>query len=131
MTKDKLETKFKLSIIQFLDELLCQFPTDNDMILCRILVKDMISESILIKNFIKYISPYKDKIAKRDETFFLEDESIISHITNFKYKSKINKLKVLWNSKTLDDDDKKQIWNWFDFFIIITDKYSEYVNIPS
>ena len=70
MTKDKLEIKFKLSIIQFLDELLCQFPTDNDMILCRILVKDMIPTSILIKNFIIYISPYKDKITKRDETFF-------------------------------------------------------------
>lgn len=124
MSKEKLPKKFKLIIIQFLDELLYQFPKDNDMILCRILVKDMIQDIILIENFIQYILPYKKKISKRDETFFLTDESIISHITNFNYKSKVNKLKILWQSKNLDDDDREQIWKWFDLFIIVSDKYS-------
>ena len=31
--------------------------------------------------------------------------------------------KTLWTSEKIDEDDKKAIWEWFDTFIFLSEKY--------
>jgi hypothetical protein len=113
---------FHTNLISFLDELIEQFPSEADLILIRLFAKDTIQPTLIIHTFIKEILPYKDIIAKRDDTFFLDDNiSIFSTLD----KTKVNHFKVLWKSSTLDDDDRQIIWKWFDTFIFLVEQYQQ------
>ena len=64
--------------------------------------------------------PCTKMIKERNENFFLE-----SNIFDSISKTKVVHFKKLWRSKSLDDDDKKVIWQWFDSFIFLSEKYQK------
>lgn len=124
-TKTNILQTFKSCLVQFLDELITQFPEEADLIVFRILVKDKIAIDDVIKvishTLTKNDNELKNMINQRNEKFFLEHD-FLSGIVDAD-KEKINKFKKLWRSQRLDSDDKEAVWNWLDNFVIICDRY--------
>lgn len=122
MSIQQIIQDFRNNIIIFLDELIEQFPTEANLIIARIFLKDRVSPEIIINAFIKEVMPLKEDIVKRDENVFLNNS--LSLFNSFD-KSTVNHFKVLWKSSVLDEDDRQVIWEWFDLFIHLAEKYQK------
>ena len=121
--------EFKKQLIKFLDELIEQFPTEGDLVILRIFVKDQAPIMDLINHFVSVILPLKDKVKNRDERFFIDNHILMysdpEYTDMYADKDKINYLKNLWTSDYIDSDNKKIIWEWFDMFVNLTEKYKK------
>jgi hypothetical protein len=111
--RTKILTIFKTTLIQFLDELIDQFPSESDLVIARVMISDQIPIADVMNVFSQKIEPYKEKIKERDDKFFLENTSLF---TGANENSVIN-LKKIWSSTKLDTDDREVIWNWIDIFV--------------
>ena len=107
MSEIEILCEFLNGLISFFDELIDQFPTEGDLVIFRIFLKDQIPVEDVIKLFTNTINKDNYKLKKmikdRNETFFLE-ENIFENLS----KSKTLHFKKLWRSGKLDDDDKKK-----------------------
>lgn len=128
MSEIEILTEFKTGLISFFDELIDVFPTEGDLIMIRIFLKDQISIVDVINIFINSLNKddqkFKKMIKDRNESFFLET-SIFDSIS----KSKSVHFKKLWRSGRLEDDDKDIIWKWIDSFVYLADKYIKVKNV--
>lgn len=125
MSEIEIITQFKNSLISFLDELIDQFPNEGDLIIFRIFLKDRIPIVDVINYFVRCILPLKTSIKERDEDFFLNKCTLFESLQSHDNKSKVNKFKTLWRSPSLDDEDKKIVWEWFDSFLYLSEKYQK------
>ena len=124
MSDIQILIQFKKSIISFIDELIEAFPTEPDLIILRIFIKDQISIENVINKFI-YILTKDDKklnndIRDRNESVFLEND-----IFQTLAKTKALNFKKLWLSDNLDEEDKNTIWNWVDSFVVLSNRYAK------
>jgi hypothetical protein len=111
--------RFKNVYMQFIDELLEQFPNEKELIVIRVFFEDQVPVATVADAFIKHVLPHKKIISERDEKFFLEN----NHIFDMLDTGKVLHFKKLWTSPTLDNEDKKIIWTWFDTFCTLVDAY--------
>ena len=122
MSETLILQEFKNNLITFFDELIDQFPTEADLVIIRIFLKDQIPIDEVINIFNNTINKddqkFKKMIKDRNENFFLE-----SNIFDSISKTKIVHFKKLWRSNSLDDDDKQIIWKWIDSFVYLGEKY--------
>ena len=122
MSETLILQEFKNNLITFFDELIDQFPTEADLVIIRIFLKDQIAIATVINIFNNTINKdgqkFKKMIKDRNENFFLET-NIFDSIS----KTKIVHFKKLWRSNSLDDDDKQIIWKWIDSFVYLGEKY--------
>lgn len=123
MTKKEVLSQFKVQLTLFLDELISQFPTEGDLVICRIFMKDQIPIEKVVEDFIHKVMPYKDMITNRDEDFFLNHCTLFSGPSVGENQGTVNRFKTLWRSPALDDDDKEIVWQWFETFIAIVESY--------
>jgi len=123
MSKVKILQEFKTQIVDFFDALIIQFPTDSDLCMLRIFFNNQIDIVKVMNVFIAKLLPIKDVIKRRDVNFFL-GTGAASLFESFD-KSKVNYFKILWQSDSLDDDDRTEIWKWFDLFITLADRYGK------
>jgi len=109
--------KFQRSLVAFFDELVEMFPNE-EFVYLRIMVKDRIPSTQIIKYFVK-VSMDKEimgSIERRDENFFLTNVLF----SNF---SKSDVFKKMW--LTLEEDNKDMFWNWVDAFMKLTENYKK------
>jgi hypothetical protein len=123
MSKIVLLEKFKQLVVQFLDELIKQFPTESDLVIVRTMIDCQMPIDLLLNEFIKRVYPFREHIKNRNDKFFLEEIKLFEGANN----SKVVKFKELWLSEHLDQDNKDMIWSYFDIFITIMTKYEEIV----
>ena len=128
MSETEIIKQFKNSIISFLDELIGQFPNEGDLVIFRIFLKDRIPIVDIMNYFVRCILPLKDIIKERDEDFFLNKCTLFESVTGQTDKNKVNRFKTLWRSPSLDEEDRKIIWTWFDSFVYLTEKYQKSKN---
>lgn len=114
--------KFKESIVSFLDELIEQFPDEADVVIFRIFLNDQVDTHFVVQQFTKFLVLHRDEIKNRNEMFFLQNDNIFGSAVG---KDKILHFKRIWTSNRLDNDDKKQIWRWFELFLRHSDRYIE------
>jgi hypothetical protein len=119
MNEIEILTKFKTQLISFLDELIDLIPDDKDLVTLRVFVNDQIPIYDVMKSFITYIYPHKDKVGKREEKFLLSQKNIFISISPETFE----KFKGYWISNYFDDNDRKVIWQWVDLFFKIGDEY--------
>jgi hypothetical protein len=116
--------EFKNNLISFFDELIDLFPTEPDLVIIRIFLKDQIPIEEVINIFNNTINMDNQKFRKmikdRNELFFLE-----SNIFDSISKTKVVHFKKLWRSDQLDDDNKDVIWKWIDSFVYLGEKYAK------
>lgn len=115
--------EFKKQLVIFIDELIDQFPNEGDLIIIRLFISNQVSIKDLIENFILQINKdnqhFRKMIKDRNDTLFLE-YNIFGKIFG---NSKVSHFKKIWRSSSLDQEDKKIIWQWVDTFVYIADKY--------
>lgn len=125
MSEIDILKRFSESLISFLDELICQFPAEGDLVVFRIFVKDMIQSVDIMNYFIVKILPFKGMVVSRDEDFFLNHCTLFDSLQDNKKSDSVIHFKKLWRSASLDKDDKNVIWAWFDSFILLAEKYQK------
>ncbi len=117
-----LLTRFKTLLINFIDELLNWMPNDEELLTTRILVDTQIPMTVLIEKFAEHLLPFKEKIAKRDERFFLDDPQVFGSV---KDQNRILSLKSLWLNPEFTQNDKNNTWRWMDLFVQCVVKYQQ------
>jgi hypothetical protein len=119
--KLKIMKEFREQLVNFLDEIIEQFPTECDFVLIRMFIKDQIPVHDVLGRFIRDILPYKDQVEAKNESFFMENTLLYTggNISS----EKINHFQTLWQSEKLDAEDRETIWNWMFCFIKIADCY--------
>ena len=125
MSEIEILKQFKNTLISFLDELIGQFPAEGDLVIFRIFLKDRVPIENIINYFVLRILPLKKMVDERDEDFFLNKCELFESIQNQEKKCRVNRFKKLWRSEYLDDDDKRVVWEWFDSFIFLSEKYQK------
>ena len=125
MSEIEILKQFKNALISFLDELIGQFPTEGDLVIFRIFLKDRVPIVSVLNYFVLKILPLKKMVKDRDEDFFLNKCELFETIQGTEKKGKVNRFKKLWRSSSLDDDDKRVVWEWFDSFIYLSEKYQK------
>lgn len=121
--KIKVLQEFKSHLVDFFDALIIQFPSNSDLCMLRIFFNNQIDIVKVMNVFIEKLLPLKDIVKKRDCSFFLGDGAGASSLFEGVDKTKVNYFKVLWQSESLDEEDRAEIWKWFDLFIHIAEKY--------
>ena len=115
--------KFKTSMIQFLDELIEQFPQEPSFVLVRIFINDKLPIKDVMGRFMRECLPYKNIVKKRDASFFIYSDFIYEKYVDDVGSDNMGNFRTVWDSDGLDDDDKGAIWDWIELFINLSDKY--------
>jgi len=117
--------EFRKQLVQFLDELIEQFPNEPNFVIMRIFIKDQVPVENVIGRFIRDILPYRQQSVDRDSNFFIEHSFL--YMSNNDRDSvgqdNIDYFVELWNSEMMDDVDRDIIWSWVDIFMEIAHKY--------
>ena len=119
--KMQLMYEFRNQLINFLDELIEQFPEESDLYIIRIFMKDQIPVYDVLGRYIRDLLPLKKIVDKRDESFFLQND--ILYEQSGVAIDKVNNFRQLWLSDKLDDNDREVIWKWMDLLNNISAKY--------
>lgn len=124
MSEIEVLTEFKTQLISFFDELIGQFPLEGDLVVVRLFFANQIPIQDVMNNFNHKINTNDQELRKmiknRNEAFFLEN-NMFENLG----KDKINHIKKIWRSDSLDKEDKEVIWNWIDAFMYLGDKYAK------
>ena len=113
--------EFKQQLVVFFDQLIGLFPTNSDLVIARIFLKDQIPVISIMKLFILRLLPLKEMIYAKDSNFFINNNNLFEELD----MNKVNQFKKIWRSTTLDDDDREAIWKWFFLFITFSEKYQK------
>lgn len=127
--KISLMYDFRTQLLNFLDELINQFPEESDFIIIRIFMKDQVPVYDVLGRFIRDLLPLKKQVDDRNERYFLENT--ILYVQNGIAENKVNHFQELWKSDKLDDDDREMIWQWMDLLNNIgTQYFSKFGYVP-
>lgn len=87
-----------------------------------------VNSTMPIKTFLAEVSPYKEKIFNKDESYFLniEDNSKDDRVNDDEVLSEILRLKDIYSK--LDNQSRSEVWNYFQALIVISE---EYVNLSN
>lgn len=113
-------TEFRKQLVAFLDELIQQFPTETDLIVARIFIKDRANVEDLMGRFIRDILPHRERVQQRDSSFFLEHSLLYSDAAS----DKVDHFQALWKSDRLDEQDRDAVWRWMDVFVRMAQRYA-------
>ena len=116
-----LAIKFRDLIIEFLDELIEQFPEEADFIIARIFIKDQVNPVYIADSFSESLLGHEDIIKRRDERYFIDNDNLFSYFDD----TKVLYFKKIWQSDKLDGDDRQTMWEWMDAFVLLAKKYTE------
>ena len=118
----QLYRQFRDQILNFLDNLIEQFPKEADFVIAKIFIKDKIPVLEVVERFGNNVMKYRDQIMKNDEKFFMVNETLEQKAAAKGNGDYVSKLRELWQSKSLDNDDKETIWDWMRLFIMLYEK---------
>lgn len=116
-----LMNEFRDQLVNFLDEIIDQFPTECDFVLIRMFIKDQVPVCDVMGQFIRDILPLHDHVKKRNDSFFINN-SILYSGGNIN-QDKMNHFKNIWISDQLDDENRDTIWKWMDCLFKIGNRY--------
>lgn len=116
-------SKFNDQILNFLNELSALFPEDKTLKNVYHTVEFMkkTNPREIITQFKAHMYPYKQQILNRDESFFISNTFSDSVVQSSSIYEMI-RIKSIWTSNRLTENDKNCIWNYFKVFIYLIDK---------
>jgi len=119
MDEVKLLQTLHKDLVTFLDSLIESFPEEGDLVIARFAIKDQFPIKDIMEYIIQKLLPLKSNVDSRDNNFFLENNILFEQLED----NKVNHFKKIWISGNLDDEDKDNIWKWFDRFLRIAQYY--------
>ncbi len=122
MNQDRIKVieVFKNNLVNFIEILIEQFPSETDLIIIRTFFLEMCSAVDIINYFSNKLlnDKVKTMIEKQNDQFFIENDTLFSDIKN---KQKVFHFKNVWLTAT--DNQKKSIWQWFNKLVRIAEIY--------
>lgn len=121
-TKIMLMGIFKDNLLDFMTELIIQFPLEADLQI----IKVFFSEVCAVEDIIVYFSnnllkpDIKQMIDTKNDKFFLRNDNLFSGIQN---QTKVFHFKNLWNSSNTQQRD--MIWQWIQKITKLADLYTK------
>ena len=116
-------TAFNNIIFRFVDDLIETFPEENDFKVYKrtFTILKSANAKKMCTMFKNYSYVYREKILKKDESFFIENDytEIKQASTMESVGGIIEKLKEHW--KTLSDENKVKIWQYLATMIQLSD----------
>lgn len=110
-------------LISFFDELIEQFPSEQDFVSIRILISNKsIPMSKFIDMWIIDFERDKDLVKKRDPSFFTVDGGTFSKIGK---ASILESFRRSWKIVHQDKENEDTIWKWMDSLIILIERYKK------
>ena len=123
MSQNKWIDCFNTKFEEFVKDLILLYPDDKDFKMLKnsfnlVKLADIKKPYEL---FQRYSSDFEEYVMKRDESFFLNHDytDVVKDETNFTDEL-IKKLKTYW--KTLNEDNKKVIWDYLTLFFTLKKK---------
>ncbi len=82
-----------------------------------------VNSTMPIKTFLVEVSPYKEKIFNKDESYFLniEDNAKDDRVNDDEVLTEILRLKDIYSK--LDNQSRSEVWNYFQALIVISEEY--------
>lgn len=113
MSSDTSVESFNELMSQFIDELVLTFPDIKTFkkYQSSFLIVRKTNPKMALKEFHESVSPYSDKIMKKDETFFTDDAENIDFVNDLKIAS-------IWN-ESLSENTKNAIWQYMQTLFIL------------
>ena len=121
MSQLTLLIQLKEQLIFFFDELIEQFPQEPDLVIIRIFLKDKIPIVDVMETIVKQLVPLKPMVEIKDDNFFLQHNILFETLD----EKKVNHFKKLWQSGSLDSENRATIWKWFESFIFLAERYQK------
>lgn len=120
--KLKIIQVFHNNLVDFIDSLIEQFPSETDLILVKTFLQQFCSPADIMKYFSKSLLSQEVKVMidKEDEAFFLQNDSLFSDIPN---QQKVFHFKNLW--KNSNTQQKQMMWAWIKKFKRISELYEQ------
>lgn len=106
-------------ILVLKDNMLTRPDEQGDLMMVEFFFERMHVESIM-QHAIKNILPYKKYITNRNQNFFLENKKIFGGLPDDRVEHYAN---LVATSDRLDDDDREEIWEFFDVIISLVELY--------
>jgi len=124
MTEILILKEFKKNLTAFIDELIDQFPVEDDLIALRIFFNDQVDIKKVMETFTHNLNKddqkIKEYIKDNNDSFFIDGFTI-----DYLGEPKNINVKKIWRSPRLDKEDKQVIWKWIDSFVYLSDKYAK------
>ena len=76
-----------------------------------------------IQQFYQYVSPYRNKIINKDESYFRQTDNFKEKITGDDMFKEIIRLTNIYDK--LDDDNKTQMWAYFQALLVLSEEYTQ------
>ena len=122
--QNQILSEFKKTVVQFFDELIGQFPSATDLVVCRVMMNDQVPVRLVMDAFCDKLDDNNGEmrvmIREKNEEFFIERD--IFEVVSGEIGTR---LKKLWVSPMLSDDDRNVIWDWFNSFVFLADKFKK------
>ena len=77
-----------------------------------------------IKQFYQYVSPYKNKIINKDESYFKDTGNFQEKISGDTIFNEIIRLTHIYSK--LDDSNKEQMWMYFQALLVLSEEYNSF-----
>lgn len=118
---NKINTQLKEQVLNLLNDLIQICPEEKDIIWLRLYFQIKSSDEIM-KGFNEWVYPWKKEILSKDEKFFTQNNTIFGPLPEEKVK---HFKKLLCNQYIFNQDNKDILWEYFQLFINLIDKYKK------
>lgn len=121
-TKILLMKVFKDNLLEFMCELIQQFPQEPDLQIIKIFFMEVCTVEDIILYFCEHLlrPDVKSMIDTKNDNFFIDNDTLFSGIKN---QSKVFHFKNLWNQS--NKHQKEMIWQWFQKITKIAHLYTQ------
>lgn len=118
---DAINEQLKTQVLNLIDDLLTICPDEPDVLLVRLFFSNSISPEYLMDSFIHWVYPWKNHILEKNEDFFIKNDHVFGPLP----KDKVKYFKVKIEDGTFDEEDKKVLWDYFEVFIKLIERYNK------
>lgn len=115
---------YKNTLIEFMDELIDMFPTEEDLVILRFFLNDQVPIEDVVKHTYTHLVPLKPLIQDRNDKFFLDNQVLYQDINN---SNKVNHFKNMWTNPNITTEDREVMWRWFELLVALAEKYHSIV----
>lgn len=107
-------TTFNQLFFEFLDDLTKVFPEDKTLQLCKAgaMGYSMVDPIYILKEFMTAVEPFKDKILRKDEKYFLATEFLENFGNDHAIMNEINRVINIWKDPNTSKEIKNVIWGY-------------------
>ena len=114
---ERIVADFKSSLVQFLDELIETFPSNQDFVMMRVLIKDQIPITVIMDSFVEDVDTLRLKVDTRDESFFTGYNPVFAKL------GKEQTFQTAWASIRNDHENTDVMWRWIGKLVRLAENY--------